>query len=552
MSTNPQRTLLTAAALAAALSAPAHAENRVIGKVVMETGEVFAVGPNGEKRDLRRGSIIQEKEILISGEGARAQIRFRDGGLVALKPDTRFTVFRYREEAGQGKKAGAFLRLVEGGLRTVTGAIKGGKEDQEYRLDTPVASIGVRGTAYALRVCEGDCSGGAQEGLYGAVREGEITVDNDRGQARFGAGQYFHAASAADPARRIITPPAGLLEGTTVARDASGAGQSRSGEQGDGGGSGLGAAKGAATGGPATHADPADAVPRMSFQEATDVDAWGSPDMFADANDYKGLVAAGWAGDPADFQGTGVSAADGGAFDTNSLGEVWVDNQGRVVLVRAGSNLGDPSVRYESMQLAESGGDAGLGISWGRWTGDFQIDHGGTDYLDSSGSLFYAKTQNYTTAAEMDALVNAGVSSATYTATNATGPALVDTSAHSGVGRNWNLKSASLTVDFVNQDLTGAEFTFNDGGNYDATLALTGASRASLGQDGNPAVFVADGMEGDIIYTVTGTRQGSASGSIEGGLAGDAAEAAIVQFDLEAEYDHLVDSHVEGIKILRR
>lgn len=58
-------------------------------------------------------------------------------------------------EGGDGSRA--FFRLVKGGFRSVSGLI--GKVNQDnYRVSTPVATIGIRGTRYSARLCQGDCA----------------------------------------------------------------------------------------------------------------------------------------------------------------------------------------------------------------------------------------------------------------------------------------------------------------------------------------------------------------------------------------------------------
>ena len=50
----------------------------------------------------------------------------------------------------------AFFKLVKGGLRAVDGLI-GQTTPQNYGVETPVATIGVRGTAFDVRYCGDDC-----------------------------------------------------------------------------------------------------------------------------------------------------------------------------------------------------------------------------------------------------------------------------------------------------------------------------------------------------------------------------------------------------------
>ena len=66
---------------------------------------------------------------------------------------------------------------MKGGIRAVTGYI--GKRNREaYKVNTAVATIGIRGTGHNTRICEGDCPG-KKNGLYHSTWEGETTVEND-------------------------------------------------------------------------------------------------------------------------------------------------------------------------------------------------------------------------------------------------------------------------------------------------------------------------------------------------------------------------------------
>lgn len=59
--------------------------------------------------------------------------------------------------AETGETSRAFFRLLKGGFRSVSGLI-GKANHEDYRVSTPVATIGIRGTRYGARLCQGDCS----------------------------------------------------------------------------------------------------------------------------------------------------------------------------------------------------------------------------------------------------------------------------------------------------------------------------------------------------------------------------------------------------------
>ena len=79
----------------------------------------------------------------------RVQIRFADGAYVSVHPDTTLRVDEYSYAVGQADEARSIMSLLRGGLRTVTGLI-GRRRMEAWKLETPVASIGIRGTAGAI------------------------------------------------------------------------------------------------------------------------------------------------------------------------------------------------------------------------------------------------------------------------------------------------------------------------------------------------------------------------------------------------------------------
>jgi len=102
------------------------------------------------------------------------------------------------------------MELVRGGFRTITGYI-GHKNKRNYRVKTSVATIGIRGTHYGLMVCsDGSCnneSEALQDGVYGGVVDGSISVSNNSGEYIFNNDQYFHVASVSSAAVEQLLPP---------------------------------------------------------------------------------------------------------------------------------------------------------------------------------------------------------------------------------------------------------------------------------------------------------------------------------------------------------
>jgi hypothetical protein len=142
------RKLLIAAAVAALLGNRADAAPA--GTVDFTVGGVTATGTDGRERPLAKGAEVNAGDRIVTTDG-RAQIRFVDGAFVSLQPQTEFAIREYRYDGRtDGSERGVF-GLVRGALRTVTGAI-GRVNRNAYQIQTPTATIGIRGTGGLIAV----------------------------------------------------------------------------------------------------------------------------------------------------------------------------------------------------------------------------------------------------------------------------------------------------------------------------------------------------------------------------------------------------------------
>lgn len=136
----------------AVLMAPgfAHAQD-AIGRVVRASGVVNGVNAAGDERPLARGSNVYVGETITTGGRGEAQIRLTDGAMINLNEDSFFTVDEYEFDGAGGADDTVVMTMVQGTMRTVTGII-GDATGDTYEMNTPFASIGVRGTEYGLVV----------------------------------------------------------------------------------------------------------------------------------------------------------------------------------------------------------------------------------------------------------------------------------------------------------------------------------------------------------------------------------------------------------------
>lgn len=169
-----------------------------IGQAMWMQGNVSAVDTNGEHRALKMNGDVYEGDTIITAPDTQVTLEMIDGAEISLKPDTEFELATYQQPSSEGVGA-AFMNLLRGGLRTITGAL--GKNGSQYRMNTPVATIGVRGTEYAATLCEpGACVGAdgnvLEEGLYTGVDEGSIAMENETGSVELSEGEFSFVQSA--------------------------------------------------------------------------------------------------------------------------------------------------------------------------------------------------------------------------------------------------------------------------------------------------------------------------------------------------------------------
>ncbi len=143
-----QRTGL-AAIVAAGLAMPAFAEDST-ALLVASRGEVFAE-TEVDRRALSQGDGVEEEDRIITGDKSFAVLQFVDGAKVTVRPNSVLDIKEYVYNGGD--ENAATLSLVQGGLRIITGAMAKA-EPESFKVETPVALMGVRGTEFVVVLCE--------------------------------------------------------------------------------------------------------------------------------------------------------------------------------------------------------------------------------------------------------------------------------------------------------------------------------------------------------------------------------------------------------------
>ncbi|MER1967417.1 FecR family protein [Castellaniella sp. GW247-6E4] len=153
------------------LQAPAAAE--IAARVNFTSGVVTATASGSASRPLQKGADIFGGDTIDTAENGRAQMRFTDGGLVSLMPNTTFSVDEYQHQDQAQEDGSLVFGMVRGGLRTITGSI-GKVRHERYQLKTSVATLGIRGTEYIAVL-------NPPNTLRVHVGKGKVVITNDQG-----------------------------------------------------------------------------------------------------------------------------------------------------------------------------------------------------------------------------------------------------------------------------------------------------------------------------------------------------------------------------------
>jgi hypothetical protein len=158
-----------------------------IGRVNALEGRVNASSDAIGNRTLKKNSLIYEEDIIKTEKQGRVQILFSDGGVMNLIPETEFKIISYKYKKPDEKDE-SFGDLLAGGFRAVTGSIAK-KNPQGYKVRTPAATIGIRGTIPQARIVDSTT-------FFGAM-EGRAYVENNTGRINIGLGADTNFAMVA-------------------------------------------------------------------------------------------------------------------------------------------------------------------------------------------------------------------------------------------------------------------------------------------------------------------------------------------------------------------
>ena len=141
-------------------------QQEAVGHVQFVIGADTKILRNNAFLNVEVDMALYSEDALVTGDNSFIHSKMNDGALISIRPQSHLQIDCYQSRPEQGDICLKFT-LLNGQVRKVSG--KSGKEEPtKYRLNTPVAAIGIRGTDYIA----------SAQGGVSLVRvvEGAITV----------------------------------------------------------------------------------------------------------------------------------------------------------------------------------------------------------------------------------------------------------------------------------------------------------------------------------------------------------------------------------------
>ncbi|HTQ74604.1 MAG TPA: FecR domain-containing protein [Burkholderiales bacterium] len=170
------------------------------GKFDLVVRDVQILQPGKPARAAHQGDAVMEGDTLVTGKDAEAHLTMSDTGFLALRANTRIQIVSFKADGGDDDHG--VLNLFSGALRSISGWI--GKFNRpSYKLRTPTATIGIRGTDHETRYVPPGSSEG-EPGTYDKVFTGETTIESDTGQTVVSADHAGYAPNQGSQQPRVL------------------------------------------------------------------------------------------------------------------------------------------------------------------------------------------------------------------------------------------------------------------------------------------------------------------------------------------------------------
>jgi hypothetical protein len=138
-----------------------------VGEVSLVLGRAWIQSAGQPRALIAPGTIVRQSDRIQTESNGHVHIRFVDQALVSVRPDSLLEIVQYDFVADRPGNTSIKLNLQEGVTRSISGKGASSARDR-FRLNTPIAAIGVRGTDFVVSA--------SRQSVRAAVNEGTIVM----------------------------------------------------------------------------------------------------------------------------------------------------------------------------------------------------------------------------------------------------------------------------------------------------------------------------------------------------------------------------------------
>ena len=181
------------------------------GNVLRVTGRATVTTPQGEIQQIKKGTKLNSTDIISTSARSYVRMKMADSSYIMVRPDSRMKIDEFKFNKKKPAENKSFFSLLKGGFRAVTGLIE---DKKKYRYRTAVATIGIRGTDFSVRYCNGDCydiDPVPPNGMWLHMISDEGTVYTENNEYPITSGQYAYLEHGTAPLEYLDGVP-GVFE----------------------------------------------------------------------------------------------------------------------------------------------------------------------------------------------------------------------------------------------------------------------------------------------------------------------------------------------------
>ncbi len=120
------------------------------GQFTEVEGVATVLKANGQTIQAMLGGQVRQGDVIRTAKSGKATVLFQNGSVLRIGPSSKLTVEQLVHDRDKGFAKSAY-ELASGSMMSIVGSIFG-EDESEFRVNTPTAVAGVRGTVNVIKV----------------------------------------------------------------------------------------------------------------------------------------------------------------------------------------------------------------------------------------------------------------------------------------------------------------------------------------------------------------------------------------------------------------